>query len=279
MTIPPPVIEERVQETSMIAVPAKKKEVAKAWLFTLLLHVIVASGLIAYWYYNQHTNHTDTIAMQLPKDGTQDASVATSVVELPASVIASTALNVTTPALTASAVTPALVESVAASDAKRPLANYVAKQIVSRQVLVPTPQAVVTTPQTPPVADRALTTRDVPAKETTAKFTATTESASKTAAASASQQPTVPALAQTKAEQAATHATTTKPASNTIANTTGNTNSHLEKQAAQLTQELDASNDQISQLIDQIKKRNQQQIDTRNSSTTETTSAASSPTP
>ena len=275
MTIPPPVIEERVQETSMIAVPAKKKEVAKAWLFTLLFHVIVASGLIAYWYYNQHTNHTDTIAMQLPKDGTQDASVATSVVELPASVIASTALNVTTPALTASAVTPALVESVAASDAKRPLANYVAKQIVSRQVLVPTPQAVVTTPQTPPVADRALTTRDVPAKETTAKFTATTESASKTAAASASQQPTVPALAQTKAEQAATHATTTKPASNI----TSNTSNHLEKQAAQLTQELDASNDQISQLIDQIKKRNQQQIDTRNSSTTETTSVASSPTP
>lgn len=49
-----------------------KKEIKKAWLFTIILHLVIAGILITYWYFNQ-SKKTDLIATNLQ---TQSQSVA-----------------------------------------------------------------------------------------------------------------------------------------------------------------------------------------------------------
>lgn len=264
MTTQPPDSQAPTQDINNPTGAVKKKEIAKAWLFTLLLHVLIAGGLIGYWYYNQHKNRTDSLALQLPKSAPQKTAVVASTVALPASTVTFTAsTTVLTPV--ASAITPALVASVTASDAQRPLANYVAKQIVTKQA---TNQVLVTAPhigiksEPTTLADRALTARDLPTKPSAAKPPVVAEVSSKAAKTEAN-----PIDAQDKSEPPVANVATSKSTSKSDASEVTVTTKAAEKQAVQLTKELDASNDQISELINQIKVRNQQQIDAISSTT------------
>lgn len=132
-----------------------KKELKKAWLLTIILHLLIAVSLISYWYFSQNkksqpipTNlQTQTIALEqkLPPLLTQTASATTI---MPASTAADTVVQST----------PTNPDNI-----ERPLANYInhvnnnppaQKNLVEQHVNV-----------APPPVNQALTKRDIAPSE------------------------------------------------------------------------------------------------------------------
>ena len=146
-----------------------KKELKKAWLLTIILHLLIAVSLISYWYFSQNkksqpipTNlQTQTIALEqkLPPLLTQTASATTI---MPASTAADTVVQST----------PTNPDNI-----ERPLANYInhvnnnppaQKNLVEQHVNVAPPpvnQALTKRDIAPPPGNQALTKRDIAPSE------------------------------------------------------------------------------------------------------------------
>lgn len=222
-----PALDRGDSQRTTIPLTAKKDNV-KAWTLTLLLHLLIAGSLVAYWYFYQRPKSNENLQIQLetqsttikkPAIASQSASAATLTT---LSSVASSTLS----AAAASTPMPA-----ASSTAGRPLANYVNTQQtapVAVPVPVPTPNNANTIQKVvvneAPVT-QALTSRDIPSKEIAKTKTPTTK-------------------VQEKPAQ------TDKPTAPTS-----------ETEARKLSEEIDVNNAELTKLIEQVKTQNQQKID------------------
>lgn len=225
--------------------PLPKKDTAKAWLLTLILHFVIAGGLMAYWYTHQRTNEVTPIAVQLPSETANKTHLAS-----PPSDSLSNTMSASTATLSTITTLASTVANAPSSTASStPLASYLAQKNLAtanpanlpsnkvnsiapsttRMVAVTTMTQKVITGDAP--IKKALTQRDLPSPSATDVVTLPTTH----------------------------HADTPQTAKqNTRDSESGN---EIEKEASQLSKDIDVNNDELSQLIEQVKKKNQQKID------------------
>lgn len=216
-----------------------KKHTATAWVLTLVLHLLIASALVGYWYFYQRPTTQKTLPLEVQAKA--EVPTHTQAQPTPSSAALSTLSR------PASGTQPMASQPVPATandtnpntTAQRPLANYVATQMAAQQAThaASTPITLQTVTHPAPVT-KALTSRDIPAKAMTQPPQATN--------------PTPQAKTSAIAE-----ATTNPP----------------EKEASKLSNDIDIDNAELAKLIDQVKTQNQQKIDAE----TPTTSGKNSP--
>lgn len=215
--------------------PPHKKEIKKAWLFTIILHLFIAGVLITYWYFNQ-SKKPDPVTTNLqstavtPPPATQITSLPPLKTEVASISTPTTATQTTTPASTSTATanntpTPTSVATTTETqkpktptNKERPLSKYINAQTpntttpsATTNITVTTTKTVVETPATTNNKQK-LTARDIPRNEML----------------QTNNKPT-----KTKAEQ---------------------------QELMQLNKEVEQDNDKISKLIEQVKNQNQRKI-------------------
>ncbi len=244
--------------------PVRKKDNAKAWLLTLALHFLIAGGLVSYWYYFQHPQAASALSVEVPAVKPLSASVpaASAIATLSTVVnVSSAASQTASMALASSATTPTsspLATYVARQQAQQPAQSY---NLPSNSITaVQMPTTITTTQQKvithEPTVKKALTDRDI-AKNEKAAITFDTAkqdtSASQNALATDDTPAKETATAKYTDEQKVTDKHTAASAS-------------PEKEASNLSRDIDVDNDRLSQLIDQVKEKNQRQIEAQTGS-------------
>lgn len=227
--------------------PVRKKETAKAWILTLVLHFLIAGGLISYWYFYQR-----------PQANVANVPLAVSLpTATPTNTPAST-LTTLSSVITVSTASQTMMTASPASLTSKPLAEYLAKQ----QATQPATGAVlpvngITTVQMPATVmqqkvithdapiKKALTERDIAKNEDSHNGQADIEIAQVNERANALQQ----------ADN--TDNRPTSPVDAPVAK-----GDVAEKEASMLSKDIEADNEKLSQLIEQVKVKNQRQIET-----------------
>lgn len=232
--------------------PPRKKETAKAWVLTLILHFLIAASLVGYWYFNQRPQTNPNIAVDLST--TTSAQSATQ----PASSVA-TLSSVVTLSSTPASTTMANTNNV------KPLANYVAQQQLNQpaqpmnlpsngMIAVPitTFEQKVVTYDAP--IKKALTARDMPKNEHNSLSSDSADSSSiDTPRNQMAKSATNVSPEDTKAKTA-----TNKEASKNLVTAK---ETAPESEASDLSKDIDVDTDKLSQLIDEVKETNQKKID------------------
>lgn len=240
--------------------PLRKTENTKAWVLTLLLHFLIAGGLVGYWYFYQRPQALTPLAVEVASANTPP--VATT----PASTL--TTLSTIT---TLASVTSQPASSTGMSSPNKPLADYVAKQqayqpaqpfnlpsnnMTSMPMPITNVQQKIITHDAP--ITKALTSRDIAKNETTAHTDTPSNDNSDdkvTVIEDVSPQPNNNIDYPTKKADATSEQTTPTK--------TGNSS---EKEASNLSKDIDVDNEKLSVLIEQVKDKNQQQIDAQRGS-------------
>lgn len=205
--------------------PLPKKDTAKAWLLTLILHFIIAGGLVSYWYMHQRNTEVAPIAVQLPTENTNKTNASQ-----PSDTMAASATTLSTVVTVASTVASAPSGTASAT----PLASYLAQK---------------------PLA--AANPANLPSN----KVDNTTTSAPRMVAVTTMTQKVITGDAPIK-KALTQRDIPTSPTDLTTAPTTDNdSGNEVEKEASKLSKDIDVNNDELSQLIEQVKKKNQQKID------------------
>lgn len=204
-------------------IPSRKKETAKVWLLTIILHLLIGLSLLAYWhfYHKPKTQPLPTtnqpMASTPMKTNIIMASIVASTTFTSASATASTTKTSSTVASTpkiAKITQPLTTHAETAQNVKQNLNQNQPQNTKQQAIDMPQSTTTVTTTTQKVVHEapvtQALTDRDLPMAE--------------------------------------------KP-KNTIATSEQN------KEATELSEDIDAKNKELSDLINQVKKQNQQKID------------------
>lgn len=254
--------------TMGIANLVNKNKRSKAWLFIIILHLLLVAGLLmSYWYYSKYHNPSGSLSLQLSQPPIKPATLPAPNREVTGQVLDTMASSATT-------FSPLAAPSIAFSDASRPLATYV-EQAAKAQ----TQQAVVTqaliasaTAPTPLLIESLSNEKDAHINTDINKSLA-------------SQPVTQPRL-QTQSsipiglENSPTEPVTEFQESSKVAVTSVpiTPSTILESPLSTEIRDIENHNDKLGQLIEQINNRNHQEIEQRKQSNITNASAIPAPT-
>lgn len=236
--------------------PIHKKETAKAWVLTLVLHFLIAGGLIGYWYFYQrpHTEGSNVpLAVSLPAKPIPTST--------PASTL-TTLSSITTSSVASQTAIPASVASMTG----KPLADYLAKQQATPPPGVTLPSNGITPIQIPTtVMQQKVITHDAPIKKALTERDIARNEATKsdTQSTGATNTPKETSTAITQVnERVKVLQQDDKPSHPISATDTPITKGDpTEKEASELSKDIDVNNEKLTQLIDEVKIKNQRQIE------------------